>query len=513
MNHEDEAHVQALINTSLTFLEQRLIEPRPQEKDLNRRLVEIEEWRKHVDGCQESGLDLALEHEGKIAALENRPASSQEPTPTPSVEPGMPPWMPHTNELDHIAARAESGGMAVVHSVDVEDRRAIVDALKAVIVARWQAHERSLPASSTGTPIPMVLHCPRCRAQHIDAPQPDKGWTNPPHRSHECQACGLVWRPADVPTTGVEAIETKGKRDTTYSSAVEPTAAPSTGTPSEFFDTTRASMERQRAAQPPPIDVSKLPLMGAATTEPVCAACGERIGKHDVWRRSVESGEWFHKLCHEGPVTRAPSPAPLDVDSLAKAREVCEWIALKAEGLAKHWEDASGQFASGHHQAALQVAEFARARLAALKLSPAPEREAAEASTKESADDLADLASVEASTLPPCPYCSSKGDAHGMLLDGWFWVECSWCGVRGPRKRLYRHAAVEAWKLMPRGVPAPAADVREAERLLKELVEAGSFVSAAGYPAWWPRWIEAWKSARAHVESSALSSATKDGAE
>lgn len=62
-------------------------------------------------------------------------------------------------------------------------------------------------------PIPMILFCPKCREQHIDAPQPEKGWTNPPHRSHECQNCGLVWRPADVATIGVEALETRGERD------------------------------------------------------------------------------------------------------------------------------------------------------------------------------------------------------------------------------------------------------------------------------------------------------------
>lgn len=71
-------------------------------------------------------------------------------------------------------------------------------------------------------PIPMVLHCPSCGQQHIDGPDEDahahsdgheSKWTNPPHRSHLCAACGCIWRPADVPTVGVEAIETKGKAD------------------------------------------------------------------------------------------------------------------------------------------------------------------------------------------------------------------------------------------------------------------------------------------------------------
>ncbi|KVV12360.1 hypothetical protein WK77_05970 [Burkholderia ubonensis] len=70
----------------------------------------------------------------------------------------------------------------------------------------------------------MLLFCPRCGTQHIDAPEtkpddqddrvPVTTWTNPPHRSHLCHACGIVWRPADVATVGVAAIETRGKADT-----------------------------------------------------------------------------------------------------------------------------------------------------------------------------------------------------------------------------------------------------------------------------------------------------------
>ena len=93
----------------------------------------------------------------------------------------------------------------------------------------------------------MVLHCPECHIQHIDAPDlepckdgcqyaKDAGqaeyscawgscmylapgseavrWTNPPHRSHLCHACGCIWRPCDTPTNGVAAIQTRGKDDT-----------------------------------------------------------------------------------------------------------------------------------------------------------------------------------------------------------------------------------------------------------------------------------------------------------
>ena len=82
--------------------------------------------------------------------------------------------------------------------------------------------------AGAGAPIDMVLYCPKCGKQHIDAPEPGRaiwgsamhspvvevgGWTNPPHRSHLCHGCGHVWRPADVPTNGVQAVKTKGRAD------------------------------------------------------------------------------------------------------------------------------------------------------------------------------------------------------------------------------------------------------------------------------------------------------------
>lgn len=77
---------------------------------------------------------------------------------------------------------------------------------------------------SQGAPIDMVLYCPKCGEQHIDEPEwcdgevvHDKGWTNPPHRSHLCHGCGHIWRPADVPTNGVVAVLTQGKDDSPLS--------------------------------------------------------------------------------------------------------------------------------------------------------------------------------------------------------------------------------------------------------------------------------------------------------
>lgn len=88
------------------------------------------------------------------------------------------------------------------------------------------------------TPIDMILHCPHCHMQHIDAPEshevdecPATGqgchieegackfcgspphWTNPPHTSHLCGYCGWQWRPADVPTNGVRSTLTRHTKD------------------------------------------------------------------------------------------------------------------------------------------------------------------------------------------------------------------------------------------------------------------------------------------------------------
>lgn len=76
-------------------------------------------------------------------------------------------------------------------------------------------------------PVAMVLHCPECGTQHIDKPENDveyemrislpgqsnERWTNPPHKSHLCLKCDIVWRPAEIYTEGVESVP-RGERDT-----------------------------------------------------------------------------------------------------------------------------------------------------------------------------------------------------------------------------------------------------------------------------------------------------------
>ena len=101
--------------------------------------------------------------------------------------------------------------------------------------------------------VDVVLFCPRCKFQHIDKAEPDicqecghaayfhqgpqkiclghinaacncqsfVAWLNPPHKSHRCSNCNTVWRPADVPTNGVERAKTVGSNDTELSQAKE----------------------------------------------------------------------------------------------------------------------------------------------------------------------------------------------------------------------------------------------------------------------------------------------------
>ena len=134
---------------------------------------------------------------------------------------------------------------------------------------RWAEHALATASLSTarGEPIPMVLYCPRCGLQHID----DAVWTNTPHRSHLCNDCGLIWRPADVATTGVASIETRGKADTSTArgEAVKPVVENARAAAYMAEGLTRA--ERERAMQ-----------RAEATPAP---------GEHaaliaDVWRRT-----------------------------------------------------------------------------------------------------------------------------------------------------------------------------------------------------------------------------------
>lgn len=113
-------------------------------------------------------------------------------------------------DIARVAAGFAAAAVQQARAVAIEECERIAESeeIPRVIVGRIRAL-----VSSSPRPIPMVLHCPRCGVQHVDAPEPDRNWDNPPHKSHLCASCGTIWRPADVQTTGVAAIATKGAAD------------------------------------------------------------------------------------------------------------------------------------------------------------------------------------------------------------------------------------------------------------------------------------------------------------
>lgn len=57
-------------------------------------------------------------------------------------------------------------------------------------------------AAQRDAPVPMTLWCPMCGARHIDEGE----FATKAHHTHSCQTCGLSWRPAIVPTVGVQFL-------------------------------------------------------------------------------------------------------------------------------------------------------------------------------------------------------------------------------------------------------------------------------------------------------------------
>lgn len=86
------------------------------------------------------------------------------------------------------------------------------------------------------SPVPAILHCPKCGLQHIDRPETDaeyaarlhesawwelggvqpERWNNPPHASHKCAGCKWVWRPMPCASNGVVNHGSAGELDQPY---------------------------------------------------------------------------------------------------------------------------------------------------------------------------------------------------------------------------------------------------------------------------------------------------------
>lgn len=53
----------------------------------------------------------------------------------------------------------------------------------------------------------MRLFCESCHQMHIDEGE----FKTKPHHTHQCEYCGLVWRPAIVNTVGVRYLWEQSK--------------------------------------------------------------------------------------------------------------------------------------------------------------------------------------------------------------------------------------------------------------------------------------------------------------
>lgn len=90
--------------------------------------------------------------------------------------------------------------------VSEEDIRALVNEL--VELRKMHTHLQTdntrlaLANRELVKPIPMFLTCPSCGTRHVDVGE----FATTCHHTHSCQGCGLTWRPAVVPTIGVEFL-------------------------------------------------------------------------------------------------------------------------------------------------------------------------------------------------------------------------------------------------------------------------------------------------------------------
>ena len=120
-----------------------------------------------------------------------------------------------------LLAQIDAARMSPDPKVSLKVKDGVVMGVGIDLMREWDTVMPRRPVNAMAAPVDMVLHCPVCHMQHIDAPEAfgeggectDAGWANPPHRSHLCHGCGHIWRPADVPTNGVAAVKTKGKND------------------------------------------------------------------------------------------------------------------------------------------------------------------------------------------------------------------------------------------------------------------------------------------------------------
>ena len=215
---------------------------------------------------------------------------------------------------------------------------------KAVFALPPVAQRFSEPAQ----PIDMVLHCPNCGKQHIDAPEGQfipgftadetvaynehyKLWTNPPHRSHLCHGCSCIWRPADVPTNGVESIKTDGKADTwpTHAEEVRAQPAPQAGAAEPIY----------QVSQPYPGDPVNTWRDASEQAYDLHRPHMRRIvyAAHPTEQPSQDAERWQFVLEH-AVSGKAPKDKGFDITYVPVGHNGSEWGRIEIEWRGAKWE-------------------------------------------------------------------------------------------------------------------------------------------------------------------------------
>jgi hypothetical protein len=191
-------------------------------------------------------------------------------------------------------------------------------------VSRLSARVTELEAR-LASPIDILLFCPNCAERHVDEAKPDicetcghgeaecscaeyTAWLNPPHKSHRCEECNHVWRPADVPTNGVRAIQTKGLRD-------------GNPKPRYFLGVERVTELEAQLAE------------GQARAEAAEARLAEANRKLDAakaqWRTQFEQRQFIGDLIDNMPMNLLLADlqaAEARAEAMRKALEMVEWV-------------------------------------------------------------------------------------------------------------------------------------------------------------------------------------------
>lgn len=106
-------------------------------------------------------------------------------------------------------ALTEASNLLRRHTPDYEVFATEIDDYKEKVVnGHIQLTKKTIEARRTGeVPLDIILFCPKCHKQHIDAPDERTPlWTNPPHKKHLCHYCGELFKPANVCTNGIARL-------------------------------------------------------------------------------------------------------------------------------------------------------------------------------------------------------------------------------------------------------------------------------------------------------------------